>query len=103
MVESELSLRDWFAGQAIGHLLQDYGDEGAAVAAFNVADAMMTERGKRITDGSENQDSASVGQPVGRGAIAGHDPAGFNAVDALGEMVSGISDSRDYREEKEGP
>lgn len=48
-----MSLRDWFAGQALAGLLASQtadwmaSDEGSALRAFRIADAMLAEREKR--------------------------------------------------------
>ncbi len=47
-----MSLRDWFAGQALAGLLsnpradQEWAGKHAAVSAYNVADAMLAARAK---------------------------------------------------------
>lgn len=42
-----MTLRDWFAGQAIAGLMandEDYADATAAVVAYKIADAMLAAR-----------------------------------------------------------
>jgi hypothetical protein len=44
-----MSLRDWFAGQAMAAILKDYGVDRhdlCAEAAYDMADAMLAERSK---------------------------------------------------------
>lgn len=46
-VDTGMSLRDWFAGQALGALISDverYESEAAAKLAYRFADAMMKAR-----------------------------------------------------------
>ena len=47
-VESSITLRDLFAGLAMGGLIAqgDISDESAAVCAYAYADAMLVERGR---------------------------------------------------------
>lgn len=40
-----MSLRDWFAGQALAKLVADYHPDEAASLAYEYADAMMRVRG----------------------------------------------------------
>lgn len=43
-----MSLRDWFAGQALVGLLAKYGEEGKTVLiAYGIADDMLAEREKQ--------------------------------------------------------
>lgn len=47
---SGMTLRDWFAGQALNGMLSesdDYSFEGAAKASYEQADAMLAERSKK--------------------------------------------------------
>ena len=47
-----ITLRDWFAGQAIaGWVSQEWNAEEAARVAYQAADAMMAERNRRADDG----------------------------------------------------
>jgi hypothetical protein len=46
------TLRDWFAGQALGWAVGKYElPEAAAAAAYEIADAMMAERERGTTEG----------------------------------------------------
>lgn len=49
--ESGMTLRDWFAGQALSGMLADEGEAGfkaqtAAARSYEMADAMLSERAK---------------------------------------------------------
>ena len=67
-----LTLRDWFAGQALAGLLAAQVEYGhAALNAYNFADTMLNERDKRnpcldddeILDEAQNQDKAEADGP----------------------------------------
>ena len=42
-----MSLRDWFAGQALAGMLANPDNHVTAATAYDFADAMLAERGKR--------------------------------------------------------
>lgn len=48
-VNEGMSLRDWFAGQALSRLAYEMGADAAAVDAYEYADAMLAERAKEIS------------------------------------------------------
>jgi hypothetical protein len=55
-------LLDWFAGQVIGHLVEvdwildiDQADKGLANMAYDVAEAMLAEREKRMQKTMQNK------------------------------------------------
>jgi hypothetical protein len=53
-----MTLRDWFAGQVIGHLAvrEDSTIMGDVIAAYNYADLMLVERAKGSSVGDRERD-----------------------------------------------
>lgn len=47
--ETGMSIRDWFAGQALSQLALDYVSHQAAGEAYEYADVMLAERSKTST------------------------------------------------------